>query len=55
MYKFKAIETLENLSNKNQYTYTDEQIEKMFNFIEDSLKSAKESFKNQKKGQKFDW
>ena len=51
----KSIETLENLANKNQYTYSDEQVEKMFKFIEDALVRAKESFVNKKSGQKFDW
>lgn len=51
----KAIETLEHLANKNQYTYSDEQVEKMFKFIEDALVRAKESFANKKSGQKFDW
>lgn len=51
----KSIETLENLANKNQYVYTDEQVEKMFSFIEDALAKAKESFVKKKSGQKFDW
>ena len=38
------IETLENLADKNRYEYTPEEVEKMFNFIEKELKSAKESF-----------
>lgn len=50
-----AIERLENLSNKNQYSYTDEQVEKMFEAIEESLDSAKKSFKDKKPRQKFDW
>lgn len=51
----KSIETLENLANKNQYSYSDEQVEKMFSFIEDALARAKESFIKKKSGQKFDW
>lgn len=51
----KAIETLEHLSNKNQYEYSEKQVEKMFNYIEDSLAQAKASFANKKSGQKFDW
>ena len=50
-----AIERLENLSNKNLYSYTDEQVERMFMAIEDSLESAKKSFKDKKPRQKFDW
>lgn len=51
----KSIETLENLANTNQYDYTEEQVNKMFNFIENALTKAKESFQNKKTGQKFDW
>lgn len=50
-----AIERLENLSNKNLYSYTDEQVERMFSAIEESLDSAKKSFKDKKPRQKFDW
>lgn len=51
----KSIETLENLANKNQYDYSEEQVDRMFAFIEDALKKAKESFQNKKTGQKFEW
>lgn len=51
----KSIETLENLANKNQYDYSDEQVEKMFGFIEEALAQAKDSFVKKKSGQKFDW
>lgn len=50
-----SIERLENLSNKNLYSYTDEQVERMFSAIEDSLESAKKSFKDKKPRQKFEW
>lgn len=50
-----AIETLENLANKNQYSYSEEQVEKMFSAIESSLAKAKDSFLNKKSGQKFEW
>lgn len=50
-----AVALLENLSNTNLYSYTDEQIETMFSAIEESLDSAKESFRNKKPRQKFDW
>ena len=40
------IEKLENLSDKNRYEYTNEEIEKMFNSIEDAVKTAKQSFIN---------
>lgn len=38
------IETLENLSNKNSYEYTEAEVDKMFKSIETALESAKESF-----------
>lgn len=50
-----SIERLENLSNKNLYSYSEEQVEKMFAAIEESLDSAKKSFKDKKPRQKFDW
>ena len=40
------IEKLENLSDKNRYEYTNEEIEKMFSSIEDAVKTAKQSFIN---------
>lgn len=43
------IENLENLSNKNAYEYTNEEVEKMFDKIQDTLNNAKMSFESQKK------
>ena len=40
------IEKLENLSDKNRYEYTSEEIEKMFSSIEEAVKTAKQSFIN---------
>lgn len=40
------IEKLENLSDKNRYEYTNDEIEKMFNSIEDAVKTARQSFIN---------
>ncbi len=40
------IEKLENLSDKNRYEYTSEEIEKMFSSIEEAVKIAKQSFIN---------
>ena len=37
---------LENLSNKTNYAYTDEQVEKIFSSIEAALAEAKEKFKD---------
>lgn len=47
------IDILTNLSNRNQYNYTDEQVDKIFSAIEDSLKFAKENFKNKQNIGKF--
>ena len=44
------IDTLENLSNKNQYEYTQAEIDKMFKSIEEALANAKESFITKNKG-----
>ena len=41
----KAIENLENLSNKSAYDYTDEEVEKMFSYLELKLSKTKEKFK----------
>ena len=38
-----------------EYDYSDEQVEKMFGFIEEALAQAKDSFVKKKSGQKFDW
>lgn len=40
------IEGLENLSDKSRYEYTEEEINKMFGSIEQTLASVKESFTN---------
>lgn len=45
----KALDVLENLSNKSKYIYTDEQIDKMFAHIEDKVYEAKRTFKGDKK------
>mgnify|MGYP006967376199 CR=1 FL=1 len=47
------IEILGNLANKNQYEYTDEQVEKIFGAIEKELADTKESFKKKKPVNKF--
>lgn len=48
------IDTLSNLSNRNSYEYSTEEVEKMFNSIEKSLNDAKDKFKtNHKPKQKF--
>lgn len=50
-----AIKNLENLSDKYSYSYTDEQVDKMFAYIEKCLKDAKGKFKNQKSSGGFEW
>lgn len=50
-----AISNLENLSDKYSYTYSDEQVEKMFSYLEERLGNAKGKFLNQKSGGGFEW
>ena len=45
-----AIERLETLSDKNLYSYRDEQVERMFVAIEEFLDSAEKSFKDKEAG-----
>lgn len=49
----KDIELLGKLANKNQYEYTDEQVEKIFDAIESILSATKEGFKKKKPIKKF--
>jgi ABC-type Fe3+-hydroxamate transport system substrate-binding protein len=48
----KMLELLGNCSNKRNYEYSDEDVEKIFKTIEKELKDAKEQFKNDKKNRK---
>lgn len=50
-----AIRNLENLADKNSYSYTDEQVEKMFSYLEGLLNNVKDKFKNNKSGGGFSW
>lgn len=50
-----AIENLEKLTDKYTYSYTDEQVEKMFSFIEKRIKIAKDRFKNKNSSGSFEW
>lgn len=43
----KMIELLGNCSNKRNYDYTDEEVNKIFKAIEIELRGAKEKFKNE--------
>lgn len=40
---------LKNLSNKSNYSYTDNEVKLIFDAIDDELKIAKQSFKKDKK------
>jgi hypothetical protein len=47
----KDLRLMANLSNRKNYEYTDEEVKKLFNAIEDELKSARYSFmRNRKRG-----
>lgn len=50
-----AIDNLENLSDKYSYSYTEEQIDKMFDYLENRLQIAKDRFKNKKSIGGFEW
>lgn len=50
----KAIENLENLANKSSYDYTDEQVDKMFSYLEEKLAQTKGAFKGNKSSG-FSW
>lgn len=50
-----AISNLENLSDKYSYSYTDEQVDKMFDYLEKRLSDAKDRFKNKKSSGGFSW
>lgn len=47
-----AIDNLENLSKKASYAYTDEQVDKMFDYLSQRLDKAKSKFKS---GGSFSW
>lgn len=50
-----AISNLENLSDKYSYSYTEEQVDKMFDYLEKQLSNAKDRFKNKKSSGGFSW
>lgn len=45
----KAMIQLENLSNRSSYEYCEEQVDKMFEHLEETLATCKQKFSNQKK------
>lgn len=47
------IKLLGNCSNKNNYSYSDQQVEKIFNAIEQELKKAKNKYMINKDNGKF--
>jgi len=49
----KQIELLGNLSNRNAYDYTDEDIQKMIKTLKVSVNNLEHCFNNEKKGKKF--
>ena len=44
---------LGNCSNKSSYSYTDEEVRKIFTSIEEQVKTVKARFKRPKKGKEF--
>lgn len=49
----KRVKTLGNLSNTSQYSYTDDQVRKIFAALERESRLAKEKFKSAKNGGAF--
>lgn len=49
----KQIELLGNLSNRNAYDYTDEDINKMVKTLKNAIANLEHNFNNEKKGKKF--
>lgn len=49
----KRIKTLGNLSNVNQYAYTENEVRKIFATIDKGLRSTKEKFNSAKNGGEF--
>ncbi len=45
----KDVRLLANLANRNNYDYTDEEVRKLFGYIEDELKLARSSFQRRGK------
>lgn len=49
------IRTISNLANKSLYTYTDEEVNKMFNHLQKALDKAKKSFQQEEFMDEFKW
>lgn len=50
-----CIRTIANLSNRNIYSYTEEEVDKMFRHLQLALDKAKKSFKQEKFMEEFKW
>lgn len=50
-----CIRTISNLSNKNLYSYTDEEVDKMFEYLQKAIDKAKKSFKQEEFMEEFKW
>lgn len=48
----KQLQLIGNLSNKTNYAYSDEEVEKMFDYVDSCLQSARERFKSTDTGPK---
>ena len=48
-----SIRALENCGNTNNYEYTTEEVEKMFNAIQEALDNAKTKFDSSRKKERF--
>jgi hypothetical protein len=48
------INLIRNLSNRNNYEYSEAEVQKLFDLLDDELKSAKSMFNRNKKRQ-IDW
>ena len=49
-----AIKNLENLADRNTYSYEESQVDKMFSYLEEKLESTKQKFKDNNSGG-FQW
>lgn len=50
-----CIRTIANLSNRNIYSYTEDEVDKMFDHLQRALDKAKKSFKQEKFMEEFKW
>lgn len=50
-----SIHLIGNLSNKNNYEYTDQEVKKILTSLEDAVKNVKKRFESSAKGDLFDF